>query len=244
MRRSPWVTLAVLALAQFIVVLDVTIVNVALPHIQTDLDFSAATLQWVINAYTLLFGGFLLLGGRTADLLGARRVFTAGIVLFGVSSLIAGLSNSPELLIAARAAQGLGGAMLSPAALAILTTTFDHGRERNLALGVWGGLAGLGGTLGVVAGGVLVDSLSWQWVFFVHVPIVVALLVLIPVFVPDRRHATGRRTFDALGAARTCCLESSSSASASCWSPFRRRSTRYRPYDLLRPAPPRASSTR
>ncbi|TCC52378.1 DHA2 family efflux MFS transporter permease subunit [Kribbella capetownensis] len=200
MRRSPWATLAVLALAQFIVVLDVTIVNVALPHIQADLNFSADSLQWVINAYTLLFGGFLLLGGRMADLLGPRRVFVGGLLLFGVTSLVAGLSNSPEFLIGARAVQGLGGALLSPAALAILTMTFAHGRERNIAMGVWGGLAGLGGTLGVVAGGLLVDSLSWQWVFFVNVPIVLALVALIPVFVPDVRHHSGRRTFDTLGA--------------------------------------------
>ncbi|GAB2564844.1 MFS transporter [Kribbella endophytica] len=200
-QRSPWATLAVLALAQFIVVLDVTIVNVALPDIQADLGFSAETLQWVISAYTLLFGGFLLLGGRMADLLGPRRVFIAGLLLFGVTSLIGGLATTPEFLIGARAVQGLGGALLSPAALAILTMTFAHGRERNIAMGVWGGLAGLGGTLGVVAGGVLVDSLSWQWVFFVNVPIVLALVALIPVFVPDMRHNEDRpRGFDTAGA--------------------------------------------
>ncbi|GAA1593746.1 MFS transporter [Kribbella sancticallisti] len=201
MRRSPWATLAVLALAQFIVVLDVTIVNVALPDIQADLNFSADSLPWVINAYTLLFGGLLLLGGRMADLLGPRRVFVAGLLLFGVTSLVAGFANSPEFLIGARAVQGLGGALLSPAALAILTVTFAHGRERNIAMGVWGGLAGLGGTLGVVAGGLLVDSLSWQWVFFVNVPIAIALVAVIPVFVRDTRHgAQGDRAFDTAGA--------------------------------------------
>ncbi|MBF9132312.1 DHA2 family efflux MFS transporter permease subunit [Plantactinospora sp. S1510] len=201
MRRSPWATLAVLALAQFIVVLDVTIVNVALPHIQADLGFAPESLQWVISAYTLLFGGFLLLGGRAADLLGPRRVFIAGLVLFGAASLVAGLADSPGFLIGARAVQGLGGAMLSPAALALLTVTFPHGRERNIAMGVWGGLAGLGGTLGVVAGGLLVDSLSWQWVFFVNVPIVIGLVAVIPGYVRDIRHnPDGARTFDAAGA--------------------------------------------
>ncbi|GIG86392.1 DHA2 family efflux MFS transporter permease subunit [Plantactinospora endophytica] len=201
MRRSPWATLAVLALAQFIVVLDVTIVNVALPHIQTDLGFTPDSLQWVISAYTLLFGGFLLLGGRAADLLGPRRVFVAGLLLFGAASMVAGLADSPGFLIGARAVQGLGGAMLSPAALAILTVTYPHGRERNIAMGVWGGLAGLGGTLGVVAGGLLVDSLTWRWVFFVNVPIVLALVAVLPTFVRDIRHdQTGPRTFDAAGA--------------------------------------------
>lgn len=201
MRRSPWATLAVLALAQFIVVLDVTIVNVALPDIQSDLHFTADSLQWVISGYTLLFGGFLLLGGRAADLLGPRRVFIGGLALFGVTSLLAGLATSPGLLIGARAVQGLGGALLSPAALAILTVTFAHGRARNIAMGVWGGLAGLGGTLGVVAGGLLVDSLSWRWVFFVNVPIVVALIAAIPTFVRDIRHnEQGNRSFDVAGA--------------------------------------------
>ncbi|MET7946807.1 DHA2 family efflux MFS transporter permease subunit [Micromonospora sp. NPDC005324] len=201
MRRSPWATLAVLSVAQFIVILDVTIVNVALPNIQSDLSFTADDLQWVISAYTLLFGGFLLLGGRAADLLGARRIFIVGLVLFGAMSLLAGLATSPGLLIAARAVQGLGGALLSPAALAILTVTFAHGRERNIAMGIWGALAGLGGTLGVVAGGLLVDALSWRWVFFVNVPIVIALVAIVPTFVAAVRHSQpGPRTFDALGA--------------------------------------------
>lgn len=200
MRRSPWATLTVLALAQFIVVLDVTIVNVALPNIQSDLHFSTDGLQWVISAYTLLFGGFLLLGGRAADLLGSRRVFIAGLVLFGVTSLAAGLAGSPGTLIAARAVQGLGGALLSPAALSILTVTFPHGRRRNIAMGVWGGLAGLGGTLGVVAGGLLVDSLSWRWVFIVNVPIVIALVAVTPVFVRRIIPHQGNRSFDLLGA--------------------------------------------
>jgi EmrB/QacA subfamily drug resistance transporter len=200
MRRSPWATLTVLALAQFIVVLDVTIVNVALPHIQSDLGFTTDGLQWVISVYTLLFGGFLLLGGRAADLLGSRRVFIAGLILFGVTSLGGGLATSPGLLIAARAVQGLGAAMLSPAALSILTVTFEHGRRRNIAMGVWGGLAGLGGTLGVVAGGLLVDSLSWRWVFIVNVPIVVLLIVLTPLLVPRTAPHSGNRSFDLSGA--------------------------------------------
>jgi EmrB/QacA subfamily drug resistance transporter len=200
MRRNPWATLAVLALAQFIVVLDVTIVNVALPHIQSDLKFSADGLQWVISAYTLFFGGFLLLGGRTADLLGSRRVFIAGLAVFGITSLIAGLSSSSGELIAVRAVQGLGGALMSPAALSILTVTYPHGRQRNIAMGVWGGLAGLGGTLGVVAGGLLVDSLSWRWVFFVNVPIAAALVVATPLIVRHTAPHRGARGFDALGA--------------------------------------------
>jgi EmrB/QacA subfamily drug resistance transporter len=200
MRRSPWATLTVLALAQFIVVLDVTIVNVALPDIQRDLGFTTDGLQWVISAYTLLFGGFLLLGGRASDLFGSRRVFVTGLVLFGATSLAGGLAPSPGWLIAARAVQGLGGALLSPAALSILTVTFEHGRRRTIAMGVWGGLAGLGGTLGVVAGGVLVDSASWRWVFIVNVPIVVALVAVTPLFVrPFTPHAD-QRGFDLLGA--------------------------------------------
>ncbi|MFI5936303.1 MFS transporter [Actinoplanes sp. NPDC051494] len=201
MPRNPWPTLAVVAVAQFMVVLDVTIVNVALPDIQQDLGFSASALQWVISAYTLLFGGFLLLGGRVADLLGRRRMFVAGLVLFGVTSLLAGLAQSPDQLIVLRAVQGLGGALLSPAAFAILTVTFAHGRQRNIAMGVWGGLAGLGGTLGVIAGGLLVDSLTWRWIFLVNVPFAIVLAVLTPSIVAESRAPqTGRRTFDVAGA--------------------------------------------
>jgi EmrB/QacA subfamily drug resistance transporter len=191
----------VLALAQFMVVLDVTIVNVALPDIQSDLGFSTDSLQWVISAYTLLFGGFLLLGGRAGDLLGRRAVFMAGLGLFSAASLVAGLATSPGMLIAARAVQGLGGAMLSPAALSILTVTFAHGRDRNIALGVWGALAGLGGTLGVIAGGVIVDALGWEWVFFVNVPIGILVIAVAPLFIRESKvTADGPRTFDALGA--------------------------------------------
>jgi EmrB/QacA subfamily drug resistance transporter len=204
MRRSPWATLAVLALAQFMVVLDVTIVNVALPDLQQDLGFSPDNLQWVISAYTLVFGGFLLLGGRAADLLGRRRLFVVGLGLFAIASLAGGLAESQGVLIAVRAVQGLGGALLSPAALSILTVTFAHGRDRNIALGVWGGLAGLGGTLGVIAGGVLVDSAGWEWVFFVNVPIAVALIAVTPGIVRESRvESSGpgnRRTFDTAGA--------------------------------------------
>src|SRR4051812_29739540 len=213
MRSSRWSTLTVLALAQLMVVLDVTIVNVALPDIQADLGFSAAGLQWVVSAYTLLFGGFLLLGGRAGDLLGRRRMFMSGMALFTGASLVAGLAPSPGVLIAAlapspgvliaaRAAQGLGGALLSPAALSILTVTFAHGRDRNLAMGIWGGLAGLGGTLGVVAGGVLVDAIGWQGVFFVNVPIGIALIATTPLFVRESRAGIdGPRGLNVTGAA-------------------------------------------
>jgi EmrB/QacA subfamily drug resistance transporter len=201
MRRSPWSTLTVLALAQFMVVLDVTIVNVALPDLQADLGFSVDNLQWVVSAYVLTFGGFLLLGGRAADLLGRRRLFLAGLVLFGVASLAGGLAETQGQLIAFRAIQGLGGAMLSPAALSILTVTFPPGRDRNVALGIWGGLAGLGGTLGVVAGGFLVDGAGWRWVFFVNVPIAVLVAVAAPLIVRESKvdAGTGPRTYDALG---------------------------------------------
>ncbi len=203
MRRSPWSTLVVLAIAQFMVVLDVTIVNVALPHIQTDLKFSTNDLQWVISAYTLIFGGFLLLGGRMADLIGRRLVFVIGLVAFGASSLAAGLSRPPPFeLILFRGIQGLGGAMLSAAALTLLTVTFEHGRQRNIALGIWGGLAGLGGTMGAVVGGALVDSLSWRWVFLVNVPFGILVIVASFFILRESRASLGgtARTFDVAGA--------------------------------------------
>jgi EmrB/QacA subfamily drug resistance transporter len=202
MRRSPWSTLAVLAIAQFMVVLDVTIVNVALPHIQTDLKFSTNDLQWVISAYTLIFGGFLLLGGRMADLIGRRLVFVIGLVVFGASSLAAGLANTAFELILFRGIQGLGGAMLSAAALTLLTVTFEHGRQRNIALGIWGGLAGLGGTMGAVVGGALVDSLSWRWVFLVNVPFGILVIVASFFILRESRASLDRaaRTFDVAGA--------------------------------------------
>jgi EmrB/QacA subfamily drug resistance transporter len=195
-----WYALTVVALAQFMVVLDVTIANVALPAIRSDLGFTADGLQWVINAYTLAFGGLLLLGGRIADLLGRRRMFFAGLGLFAVASLAGGLAGSPGTLIAARTVQGVGGALLSPAALAIVTVTFAHGRERNLALGVWGALAGLGGTVGVVAGGLLVDQLGWEWIFFVNVPIAALAAAAAPFVVRESRDAGARRSFDVGGA--------------------------------------------
>jgi EmrB/QacA subfamily drug resistance transporter len=195
-----WYALTVVALAQFMVVLDVTIANVALPAIRTDLGFSADGLQWVINAYTLAFGGLLLLGGRMADLLGRRRTFLAGLALFAGASLAGGLAGSPAALIAARSIQGIGGALLSPAALAIVTVTFAPGRERNLALGVWGALAGLGGTVGVVLGGLLVDQLGWQWIFFVNVPIAAIAAVAAPYVVRESRDVDARRSFDIAGA--------------------------------------------
>ena len=190
-----------LAVAQFMVVLDATIVNVALPSIRTDLGFDATSLQWVVNAYTLLFGGFLLLGGRLADLLGRRRVFLTGLGLFAVASLAGGFATSQDLLIGARALQGFGAALMSPAALALVITAFPPGRERATAMGIWASLAGLGGTVGVVAGGVLVDAVGWEWVFFVNVPIAVAVLPFVARLVREsREEVVGRRTYDVAGA--------------------------------------------
>ncbi|HEX6117746.1 MAG TPA: MFS transporter, partial [Solirubrobacterales bacterium] len=175
-----WIALVLLAAAQFIVVLDASIVNVALPSIGEALDFSQENLAWVVNAYVLTFGGFLLLGGRLADLLGRRRVFIAGLLLVAAASLAAGFASNEAQLIAARAAQGLGAAIISPAALSIGTTTFRDGSERNKALGVWGAVAGAGGAAGVLLGGILTDGLGWEWVLWVNVPVAFLAAALAP----------------------------------------------------------------
>jgi EmrB/QacA subfamily drug resistance transporter len=198
--RRRWIALAVIVTAQFMVVLDVAIVNVALPTIKTDLHFSQESLQWVVTAYSILFGGVLLLGGRMADLLGRRRLFMAGLVLFTVSSLLDGLAWSEGSLIAFRSAQGLGAALVSPAALSILTTTFAEGRDRNLALGIWGAVSGSGGAAGVLLGGALTSSLSWSWIFFINVPVGAAVLVAAPRLVHESRAEVAHRNFDIPGA--------------------------------------------
>ncbi len=197
--RRKWLALALLSVVQFMVVLDIAIVNVALPSIQVDLGFSQQNLQWVISAYALVFGGFLLLGGRAADLLGRRRIFLAGLILFTLASLFAGLAWSEASLISARALQGLGAAVITPAALSILSTTFTEGRERNIALGVWGAVGGFGAAAGVLLGGILTDALSWSWIFFVNVPVGVTAFVLAPMLLKESRDASVK-SFDALGA--------------------------------------------
>jgi EmrB/QacA subfamily drug resistance transporter len=199
--RARWVALAVLVAAQFMVVLDVAIVNVALPTIKTDLHFSQAGLQWVITVYSIFFGGVLLLGGRMADLLGRRRLFMAGLALFTVSSLLDGLAWSEGSLIAFRALQGLGAALLAPAALSILTTTFREGRERNLALGIWGAVSGSGAAAGVLLGGVLTSALSWSWIFFINVPVGILVLAVSPRLLRESRAQLDHRYFDTSGAA-------------------------------------------
>src|SRR5205814_10370786 len=188
--RRRWLALALLSAVQFMVVLDIAIVNVALPSIKLDLGFSQEDLQWVISAYALFFGGFLLLGGRAADLLGRRRIFLIGIVVFTISSLLAGLAWSEASLIGARAFQGLGAAVITPAALSILSVTFVEGRERNIALGVWGAVGGFGAAAGVLMGGVLTATLSWSWIFFVNVPIGVTAFILTPILLRESRDAT------------------------------------------------------
>src|SRR5213080_993348 len=197
--RRKWLALGLLSAVQFMVVLDIAIVNVALPSIQVDLGFSQENLQWVISAYALVFGGFLLLGGRAADLLGRRRIFLAGLIVFTLASLFAGLAWSEASLISARALQGLGAAVITPAALSILSTTFVEGRERNIALGVWGAVGGFGAAAGVLLGGILTDALSWSWIFFVNVPVGVTAFILAPLLLKESRDAHVRR-FDAPGA--------------------------------------------
>jgi EmrB/QacA subfamily drug resistance transporter len=197
--RRKWLALALLSAVQFMVVLDIAIVNVALPSIKDDLGFSQENLQWVISAYALVFGGFLLLGGRTADVLGRKRIFLAGLVVFTLASLLAGLAWSEGSLIGARAIQGLGAAIISPAALSILSTTFAEGRERNIALGVWGAVGGFGAAAGVLLGGILTDALSWEWIFFVNVPVGVLALALTPLLLTESRDARVKR-FDVPGA--------------------------------------------
>ena len=166
-----WLALALLSVVQFMIVLDIAIVNVALPSIQVDLGFSQENLQWVISAYALVFGGFLLLGGRAADLVGRRRMFVVGLAVFSVASLLAALAWNEPSLIGARALQGLGAAIIAPAALSILMTTFSEGKERNIALGVWGAVGGFGAAAGVLLGGVFTDALSWEWIFFLNIPV-------------------------------------------------------------------------
>src|SRR4051794_36974061 len=193
--------LAVVAVAQFMVILDATIVNVALPTIKVDVGFSEQSLSWVLNAYTLIFGGFLLLGGRAADRLGRRRLLMAGIAVFSGASLLCGISRSEGTLLVARGLQGLGGAMVSPAALSLILTTFAEGSERNRALSVWGAIAGAGGAVGLLLGGVIVQALSWRWVFFINVPIAAAVVALAPRIVPESRsQRAGRGAYDVEGA--------------------------------------------
>jgi EmrB/QacA subfamily drug resistance transporter len=196
-----WFALTAVVVAQFMVILDIAIVNVALPSIKADLGFSEASLQWVISAYAILFGGVLLLGGRLADIVGRRRLFMAGLAVFSVSSLLCGLAWSESSLIAFRAIQGLGGALLAPAALAILMTTFAEGRERNLALGIWGAASGSGAAAGVLLGGVLTSFLSWSWVFFINVPVGIVLIAVSPWLLQDSRAPRTHRHFDFAGAA-------------------------------------------
>jgi EmrB/QacA subfamily drug resistance transporter len=195
------IALLLLCAVQFMVVLDIAIVNVALPTIKTSLHFQETDLQWVINAYTLTFGGLLMLGGRTADLLGRRRMFLIGLALFSGASLVCGLATSEATLIGARAVQGVGAAIISPAALSILTTTFSEGSERNRALGIWGAIAGTGGAAGVLLGGILTDQLNWSWIFYINVPVGALVIALGPRFLRESRVAESRRAFDLVGAA-------------------------------------------
>jgi EmrB/QacA subfamily drug resistance transporter len=197
---NPWIVLVLICFAQFMVVLDATVVNVALPSIQNDLHMSESNLQWIVNAYTLVFGGFLLLGGRAGDLLGRKRLFLAGLVVFTVASLLDGLATSSGMLIGARALQGLGAAFISPAALSIITTTFSEGAERAKALGVWAAIAIGGSAFGLILGGALTQLLSWPWVFFINLPVGVAVFLLSLRLVPESKDEHAHRSFDVAGA--------------------------------------------
>src|SRR6059036_807491 len=198
--RRKWLVLAVVGAAFFMTILDVAIVNVAIPSIQKDLHIAESTVQWVITAYAITFGGFLLLGGRMADLLGRRRIFIVGLVLFTLASLTCGLASSAGVLIASRAVQGIGAAIISPAALSIVTTTFSEGAERNKALGIWGALGGSGAAAGVLLGGVLTKYLGWEWIFFVNVPVGALVLALTRPIVHESRIETEKRNYDPFGA--------------------------------------------
>jgi EmrB/QacA subfamily drug resistance transporter len=198
--RAKNLALLLLAMTQFVIVIDASIVNVALPSIGRHLHFSSTDLSWVVNAYTLTFGGFLLLGGRLADLLGRRRMFMLGLVLFSVASFAGGIAQSEGWLLVARAVQGLGAAIVSPAALSIITTTFAEGAERNRALGIWGAVAGAGGAAGVLLGGILTSGLSWRWVLFVNVPIGLVAAAVAPRTLHESRSEDGATTFDLPGA--------------------------------------------
>src|SRR3981081_4509326 len=198
--RAKKLALLLLAMTQFVVVIDASIVNIALPSIGRALHFSQVDLSWVVNAYTLTFGGFLLLGGRLADLMGRRRMFILGLVLFSLASLAGGFAQSEGWLIVARSVQGLGAAIVSPAALSIITTTFAEGSERNRALGIWGAVAGAGGAAGVLLGGILTSGLNWRWVLFVNVPIGIAAAAVAPRTLVESRAENGATTFDLPGA--------------------------------------------
>jgi EmrB/QacA subfamily drug resistance transporter len=198
---NPWVVLVLICLAQFMVILDATIVNVALPSIQKDLQLSEGSLQWIVNAYTLVFGGFLLLGGRAGDLLGRKRLFLVGLVIFTGASLLDGLASSEGMLVGSRALQGLGAALISPAALSIISTTFAEGAERARALGVWAAIAIGGSAVGLILGGVLTQYFSWPWIFFVNVPVGIGAFLLSLRLIPESRDVLEHRSFDLAGAA-------------------------------------------
>jgi EmrB/QacA subfamily drug resistance transporter len=195
-----WLILGIVCIAQFMVILDATIVNVALPSVQHGLHFSQSSLQWVVNSYTLFFGGFLLLGGRASDLIGRQRLFVGGVVVFTVASAVNGVAQSSGMLVGGRALQGLGAALVSPAALAIVTTTFEEGRDRAKAMGVWSAIAAGGGAVGLVLGGLLTEYLSWRWVFFINLPIGVIAIILSLRYVPDATAEEKPATADVAGA--------------------------------------------